>query len=310
LLVSQNSGAPTDRRKGDVADGGSSKSDGKGTNSGDAMEATSDDLDEDDAGSSFVGLPWHDEKGPDGKEYRLSQMLADEEWEVLEADPDDTAPMTLEEYKEEVEKIMVQAEEELRETEAILLSKPGNDPLGWDYDDELLSPMSNTTETEDGEEQVDDEDFLDDADLEALEMDEDEDNEINDDFDPQALDVNSETEVVAIDGSPTLHKDGGDSDVSSTNQPFLDIKESNISTDDGGSHENGSSATDSSSTTDSVVSQVDLPQDSGDGDGDVIDNDSSNDEEEVKGSDMIQPIFLDGEDHEECSKPTDESDSR
>eukprot|EP00536_Pseudo-nitzschia_multiseries_P006380 jgi/Psemu1/324327/estExt_fgenesh1_pg.C_1340022 len=119
---------------------------------------------------SFAGLPWHDEKGPDGKEYRLSQLLADEEW-VTETEPEEAPPMTLEDYNKEVEKIITKAEEELRETEAILLSKPGTDPVGWDYDDEQLAPMSNVTNSEESEE----EEIVEDADLDVLEMDVDDD---------------------------------------------------------------------------------------------------------------------------------------
>jgi len=63
----------------------------------------------------------------------------------------DDAPMTLEDYNEQVKEITEKLEEELRETEAILLSKPGTDPVGWDYDDEDLAPMSNETSTGEGE---------------------------------------------------------------------------------------------------------------------------------------------------------------
>ena len=78
--------------------------------------------DSDDENGSFASLPWHDEK-----EYRLSEMLADEEWAIESAD--ETTPMTIEDYNKQVEEIITQAEEELRETEAILLSKPGEDPV-------------------------------------------------------------------------------------------------------------------------------------------------------------------------------------
>jgi len=127
---------------------------------------------------SFAGLPWHDEKGQDGKEYRLSQLLADEEW-VTEAEPEVAPPMTLEDYNKEVEKIITKAEEELRETEAILLSKPGTDPVGWDYDDEQLAPMSNVTSSEESEEEEignRNKTVIEDSDLDVLEMD------VSDDF--------------------------------------------------------------------------------------------------------------------------------
>lgn len=124
-------------------------------------------------GSSFGGLPWHNEKGSEGQEYRLSQMLADEEW-VSESDPEGS-PMTLEDYNEHVKEITDKLEEEMRETEAILLSKPGTDPVGWDYDDDQLIPMSNVTKADENEE-GDDMDIknkttIKDADLSVLEMD-------------------------------------------------------------------------------------------------------------------------------------------
>ena len=65
---------------------------------------------------SFMGLPWHDEKGPDGQDYRLSQMLADEEW-ASDTESEEAEPMTLEDYNEQVKEITEKLEEELRETE-------------------------------------------------------------------------------------------------------------------------------------------------------------------------------------------------
>mmetsp|Transcript_47324 Transcript_47324/g.51099 ORF Transcript_47324/g.51099 Transcript_47324/m.51099 type:complete len:1022 (-) Transcript_47324:154-3219(-) len=128
----------------------------------------------DDEIGTFAGLPWHDEK-----EYRLSEMLADEGW-AIGSDTDSISPMSTEDYNKQVQEIMTQAEEELRETEAILLSKPGTDPVGWDYDDEQLIPMSNTSNTEDVDEnevelgnknENGNKTFIEDADLAVLEMD-------------------------------------------------------------------------------------------------------------------------------------------
>jgi len=128
----------------------------------------------DDEIGTFAGLPWHDEK-----EYRLSEMLADEGW-ATESDTESISPMSIEDYNKQVKEIITQAEEELRETEAILLSKPGTDPVGWDYDDEQLIPMSNTSITEDADENEDElgieneignKTFIEDADLAVLEMD-------------------------------------------------------------------------------------------------------------------------------------------
>jgi Bestrophin, RFP-TM, chloride channel len=73
----------------------------------------------------FEDLPWFDEVGPDGKELRLSQQLADEEWE----EPDDagieTKTMTWEEYQERVKELQENAENEARETIEILSAIPG-----------------------------------------------------------------------------------------------------------------------------------------------------------------------------------------
>lgn len=137
---------------------------------------------------SFMGLPWHDEKGPDGQDYRLSQMLADEEWES-DTESEEAQPMTLEDYNEQVKEITEKLEEELRETEAILLSKPGTDPVGWDYDDEQLAPMSNVTNAEE------EEDTVKDSDLAVLEMDVDVDEEVK-----APEDVEADVEAATVNG--------------------------------------------------------------------------------------------------------------
>ncbi len=137
---------------------------------------------------SFMGLPWHDEKGPDGQDYRLSQMLADEEW-ASDSESEEEKPMTLEDYNEQVKEITEKLEEELRETEAILMSKPGTDPVGWDYDDEQLAPMSNVTNAEEEEEPVKD------SDLAVLEMDVDVDEELK-----APEDVSGDAEAATVNG--------------------------------------------------------------------------------------------------------------
>jgi hypothetical protein len=93
-------------------------------------------------------------------------------------EPKPPTRLTLDDYNEQVEKIMEAAKEELLETEAILKARPGADPLGWDYDDEQLAPS--TTEEEEEEkkekkekqeklqEQVEKDEYLD---LDVLEMD-------------------------------------------------------------------------------------------------------------------------------------------
>ncbi len=150
---------------------------------------------------SFGGLPWHDEKGPDGQDYRLSQMLADEEW-ATETKTEELEPMTLEDYNEQVKEITEKLEEELRETEAILLSKPGTDPVGWDYDDEDLAPMSNTTST-DGEEEDEEHNVVKDSDLSVLEMDVDAEDELA----AMVLDDNIDADLGITNGDVILEED-------------------------------------------------------------------------------------------------------
>jgi hypothetical protein len=69
----------------------------------------------------FAGLEWFDEVGPDGKEYRLSQMLAEEKWEM---EPKTTAYA---DFRKEEEEFLREVEDEKLETEAILKAPPGAD---------------------------------------------------------------------------------------------------------------------------------------------------------------------------------------
>jgi len=72
---------------------------------------------------AYPGFEWWDEVAEDGKEVRLSQMLADEEY--YEALDDETeTPMTYEQFAEETEKLIEQAEDERKETEAIMNAPP------------------------------------------------------------------------------------------------------------------------------------------------------------------------------------------
>jgi hypothetical protein len=161
-------------------------------------------------GSSFMGLPWHNEKGPDGQEYRLSQMLADEEW-VSDYDVDEVQPMTLEDYNEQVQQITEKLEEELRETEAILLSKPGTDPVGWDYDDEQLAPMSNVTNSEESEEEEgvgsQNKTIIEDADLAVLEMDV----ELEEEEEANGVEGKSDDNITIAEADDNDNGDGDDS---------------------------------------------------------------------------------------------------
>jgi hypothetical protein len=135
--------------------------------------ASNEDDGRDAVASSSMGVPWHNEVGPDGKENRLSEMLADEELEE-EVQPEQNSPMTLDDYNVQVSEILAAAEEELLETEAILMAAPGADPLGWDYEDDQLMPMTNVTKAEASAESDDldvlemDVDDLEDIDLEDM----------------------------------------------------------------------------------------------------------------------------------------------
>ena len=236
------------------------------------------DADDDDfLGSSFGGLPWHDEKGPDGQEYRLSQMLADEEW-VSESDPEEL-PMTLEDYNEQVKEITEKLEEELRETEAILLSKPGTDPVGWDYDDDQLAPMSNVTNADENEEDNDIANQNKTAiDLSVLEMDvEAEDDGV------YIIDIDDTVDVGNKDQDGTETKDATTSSIADTengeNEFLPHDKDPDVmsSSDEEVDVDGLSEASFDLSTNESVDS----------------DESSSND-----GKNKIEPIFLDDEESE------------
>jgi hypothetical protein len=74
---------------------------------------------------AYAGLDWWDEVTEDGKVLRLSQILADEEYEeIIEEEDDAVTPITIERFVEETEKLIEQAEIERKETEAILKAPP------------------------------------------------------------------------------------------------------------------------------------------------------------------------------------------
>jgi len=82
-----------------------------------------DDADEDDIMEPWA-VEWFDELGPDGQEYRLSQMLADEDWsDELEEEADEDGlnlTMTFEQYTKETQELIDTASTELAEEEEIL----------------------------------------------------------------------------------------------------------------------------------------------------------------------------------------------
>ncbi|KAL3907737.1 MAG: hypothetical protein SGILL_008752, partial [Bacillariaceae sp.] len=270
---------------------------------------------DDERRGSFSDLPWHNERGQDGKEFRLSEMLADEEWET-EEEPEESTAMTLEDYNKQVEEILTQAEEELRETEAILMSKPGTDPLGWDYDDEDLAPMS-----ENGEEDVEGEEDVADAasdseDLAVLEMDSEDDEEakVNGDSIPEELDMKDAT--VSANGE-TATEVNGDSDEESEDAPADEILDCSDCSDDNdsvegdaGGHSQSDGIEEEPAPVEDAAGSEEVKNDEATGADEVTDRDDAEaqdvveDDEGAKGSDTIQPIFLEGESDDE-SKDND-----
>jgi len=84
---------------------------------------------------SFDGLEWFNEKDDDGNEVRLSEILADEEWE----EETEIEPPTVETFEDFSKKAIEQIEayeEELSETEAILNSPPGFQSLGEEFEED------------------------------------------------------------------------------------------------------------------------------------------------------------------------------
>eukprot|EP00526_Cylindrotheca_closterium_P007829 CAMPEP_0113644332 /NCGR_PEP_ID=MMETSP0017_2-20120614/23331_1 /TAXON_ID=2856 /ORGANISM="Cylindrotheca closterium" /LENGTH=656 /DNA_ID=CAMNT_0000555935 /DNA_START=617 /DNA_END=2587 /DNA_ORIENTATION=+ /assembly_acc=CAM_ASM_000147 len=104
---------------------------------------------------------------------KVSASKTDEEKE------EEPKRMTLEDYEEEVERIITEAKEEMLETEAILSTKAGLDPLGWDYEDDELKSIADDPDDDDESntkgEQKARETIIMDENLDVLEMDIDED---------------------------------------------------------------------------------------------------------------------------------------
>ena len=97
------------------------------------------------------GVEWWDEISEDGQENRLSMMLADEEYEEEMEEDESATPMTFEEFVGETEKLIEQAEDERKETEAIMNAPPGANFLD---DDEEDTSQSTQLELEASYEQV------------------------------------------------------------------------------------------------------------------------------------------------------------
>lgn len=110
--------------------------------------------------SVYSELEWFDEVGPDGQEYRLSEMLADEHWDDEES-AEDAEPISFEDFAKQVEDLREAAMEEKLEAEAILQAPPGAD--SWD-DPHYDRKKKDNAESSSNKSEVDDS-------LEALEMD-------------------------------------------------------------------------------------------------------------------------------------------
>jgi hypothetical protein len=89
---------------------------------------------------AYAGLEWWDEVSEDGSHTSLSQMLADEEYEETMEEEVET-PMTFEKFAEETEKLIEQAEDERKETEAIMNAPPNANFLEAGEDDADISAV-------------------------------------------------------------------------------------------------------------------------------------------------------------------------
>jgi hypothetical protein len=95
--------------------------------------------------SAYAGLEWWDRVSEDGKEIRLSMMLADEVYEEELQEEVEKVPMTYEQFAMETENMIQQVEDERKETEAILAAPPGADaPAELDGIEEVSSSSLET----------------------------------------------------------------------------------------------------------------------------------------------------------------------
>jgi hypothetical protein len=97
---------------------------------------------------AYAGLEWWDEVSEDWKELRLSQILADEEYEEA-MDVEAAIPMTFERFAEETEKLIEQAEVERKETEAIMKAPPNAAFLDAVEDSPMASVVEDTVVSSD-----------------------------------------------------------------------------------------------------------------------------------------------------------------
>ena len=107
-----------------------------------------DDADEDETMEPWA-IEWFDELGPDGQEYRLSQMLADEDWsDELEEEADEVGlnmTISLERYTKETEELIATAKTELAEEEQVLQYSRWNPAQMGDQSDSEDRKMTDAT---------------------------------------------------------------------------------------------------------------------------------------------------------------------
>jgi hypothetical protein len=224
----------------------------------------------------------------DGPEFEALAVEAGGE----KPEPVEQAPMTLETYNEEVSKIMTAVEEEMLETEAILMSKPGYDPLGWDYDDKQLAPMTNKTEEEQEEEEQDVvEDLVITDCLEVLGMDEVDDGSIGpstalDKSPIERMSVSEKREMLA-QAAVMFPIDGSDmgSPLTVVSGPFNVVEVSEKATSDNSDEEEGEG------TTNSVHEEI-MAQEISSERAEAEDPDLENEVDEAKPTDRIEPIII------------------
>eukprot|EP00980_Cylindrotheca_fusiformis_P024258 scaffold11680_cov142-Cylindrotheca_fusiformis.AAC.16 len=92
-------------------------------------------------------------RAEEGPAEKLSDKRKKKAGKAEEGPVEKPRRMTLEDYEVEVERIISEAKEEMLETEAILSTKAGLDPLGWDYEDKELTSIAD--EPEESQEDLD-----------------------------------------------------------------------------------------------------------------------------------------------------------
>lgn len=160
-----------------------------------------------DAFQAYASLQWWSEVSEDGNELRLSQILADEDFEEA-MDEEGDIPMTFERFAEETEKLIEQAEDERKETEAIMNAPPNAEfleavkdtPIGIsaversiaasDKFEEMILSLARSNEVDEVISTI-----IPETDLDILEM---------DIFPEDGSSRNTDTQETRIDDNPTL----------------------------------------------------------------------------------------------------------